>query len=95
MALIIGLLLIEGARRILFILRKNKKKQMFIEQLPEICRVLANSTRSGMTLNQGIQLITQEINEPAKSEFKRVAHELSLGIDFPTAIQNDGKADRP
>lgn len=87
MALIIGLLLIEGARRILFILRKNKKKQMFIEQLPEICRVLANSTRSGMTLNQGIQLITQEINEPAKSEFKRVAHELSLGIDFPTAIK--------
>lgn len=86
-ALLVGLLLIEGSRRLLFILRKNKKKQMLIDQLPEICRVLANSTRSGMTLNQGIQLITQEINEPAKSEFKRLAHELSLGIEFSTVIR--------
>ena len=60
---------------------------MLIDQFPEICRVLANSTRSGMTLNQGIQLVTQEIDEPAKSEFKRMAHELSLGIEFPAAIR--------
>ncbi|WOV88246.1 type II secretion system F family protein [Sporosarcina oncorhynchi] len=86
-ALLVGLLLIEGSRRLLFILRKNKKKQMLIDQLPEICRVLANSTRSGMTLNQGIQLITQDISEPAKSEFKRLAHELSLGIEFSTVIR--------
>lgn len=86
-ALLVGLLLIEGSRRLLFIMRKNKKKQMLIDQLPEICRVLANSTRSGMTLNQGIQLITQEINEPAKSEFKRLAHELSLGIEFTTVLR--------
>lgn len=87
MALSSGLLIIEGARRILFMIRKNKKKQMLVEQLPEICRVLANTTRSGMTLNQGIQLVTQEINEPAKSEFKRIAHELSLGIEFQTALR--------
>lgn len=86
-ALLVGLLLIEGSRRLLFILRKNKKKQMLIDQLPEICRVLANSTRSGMTLNQGIQLLTQDISEPAKSEFKRLAHELSLGIEFSTVIR--------
>ena len=88
------LLLIEGARRLLFLLRKNKKKQMLIDQLPEICRVLANSTRSGMTLNQGIQLVTQEIDEPAKSEFKRMAHELSLGIEFSGSTPDDGKTDR-
>ena len=86
-ALLVGLLLIEGARRLLFLLRKNKKKQMFIDQLPEICRILANSTRSGMTLNQGIQLVTQEIDEPAKGEFKRIAHELSLGIEFSAALR--------
>ncbi|WP_075618569.1 type II secretion system F family protein [Paenisporosarcina indica] len=86
--LIIALLIIEGARRVLFMARKNKKKQMLVEQLPEICRILANSTRSGMTLNQGIQLVSQEISEPAKSEFKRLAHELSLGIDFNAAIRS-------
>ena len=86
--LIIALLITEGARRVLFMARKNKKKQMLVEQLPEICRILANSTRSGMTLNQGIQLVSQEIAEPAKSEFKRLAHELSLGIDFNAAIRS-------
>lgn len=87
-ALVIAMLIIEGGRRVLFLIRKNKKKQMLVEQLPEICRVLANATRSGMTLNQGIQLVSQEISEPAKSEFKRLAHELSLGIDFNAAIRS-------
>ena len=86
--LVIALLMVEGGRRVLFLIRKNKKKQMLVEQLPEICRILANSTRSGMTLNQGIQLVSQEIAEPAKSEFKRLAHELSLGIDFNAAIRS-------
>jgi len=87
-ALVIALLIVEGGRRVLFMVRKNKKKQMLVEQLPEICRILANSTRSGMTLNQGIQLVSQEISEPSKSEFKRLAHELSLGIDFNAAIRS-------
>jgi len=86
--LVIAMLIVEGGRRVLFLVRKNKKKQMLVEQLPELCRVLANATRSGMTLNQGIQLVSQEISEPAKSEFKRLAHELSLGIDFNAAIRS-------
>lgn len=87
-SLFVALLLVEGGRRVLFMVRKNKKKQLLVEQLPEICRILANATRSGMTLNQGIQLVAQEIAEPAKSEFKRLAHELSLGIDFGAAIRS-------
>lgn len=86
-AVFFSLLIIEGSKRIFFNIRKNKRKQIFVEQLPEICRILANSTRSGMTLNQGIQLVAKEIAEPAKSEFKHLAHELSLGIDFDNAIR--------
>lgn len=88
LSLVIALLMIEGGRRVLFIIRKNKKKQLLVEQLPEICRVLANATRAGMTLNQGIQLVSHEIAAPAKIEFKRLAHELSLGIDFNAGIRS-------
>lgn len=88
LSLVIALLMIEGGRRVLFIIRKNKKKQLLVEQLPEICRVLANATRAGMTLNQGIQLVSHEIAAPAKTEFKRLAHELSLGIDFNAGIRS-------
>jgi tight adherence protein B len=87
-SLIVSLLVLEGGKRILFLVRKNKLKQRLAEQLPEICRLLANATRSGMTLNQGVHMVAQEISEPAQSEFKRLAHELSLGIDFNTAIRS-------
>lgn len=85
--LFLSLLLLEGGRRMLFSLRKNKRRQLLVDQLPEICKLLANSTRIGMTLNQGIQLVAKEMAEPAKSEFKKLAYELSLGIDFGTAIK--------
>lgn len=83
----IALILLEGGKRILFAVRKNKRHERLADQLPEICRILANSTRSGMTLNQGIQMVAQEIAAPAKTEFKRLAHELSLGIPFDLAIR--------
>jgi len=84
---VLSLLILEAGRRMLFKIRKDRRRQILVEQLPDICRLLANSTRSGMTLNQGIQLVAKEMAEPAKSEFKNLAHELSLGIDFGTAIR--------
>jgi tight adherence protein B len=86
-AIFLSLLLLEGGRKILFSIRKNRQRQIFIEQLPEICRLLANSTRSGMTLNQGIQMVAKEMVDPARSIFKNLAHELSLGIEFGSAIR--------
>ncbi|MFC4388019.1 type II secretion system F family protein [Gracilibacillus marinus] len=86
-SIFLSLLLVEGGKRIMFLVRKNKMNERLVEQLPEICRILANSTRSGMTLNQGIQMVAQEIANPAKVEFKQLAHELSLGIPFDMAIK--------
>lgn len=85
---IIAILLMEGIRRILLVIRRNKYQERMNEQLPEICRILANSTRSGMTLAQGIAIAAQELNEPAKDEFSRLDSELKLGIDFTRALKN-------
>lgn len=87
LVLLFSLLIVEVGRRIIFIMRKGKLKQKMVLQLPEICRTLANATRSGMTLNQGIQLVAQEIGMPAKAEFKKLAYELSLGVEFDTALR--------
>ncbi|MRG87377.1 type II secretion system F family protein [Salinibacillus xinjiangensis] len=87
LSLLISFLVVVGGKKLLFLVRKNKMRERLAEQLPEICRMLANATRSGMTLNQGIQLVAQEISEPARSEFRQLAQELSLGIEFNTAIQ--------
>ncbi|MEH7443411.1 type II secretion system F family protein [Bacillus sp. JJ1122] len=85
--LIAAAIVLEGGKRLLFLLRKNKMKQRLVEQLPEICRTLANATRSGMTLTQGINMVAQEASEPAKGEFRRLAQEISLGIDFNAALK--------
>lgn len=86
--LVVALILMEVIRRVLFLIRKNKFQERMNDQLPEICRILANSTRSGMTLTQGIGIAAQELNEPAKEEFQRLYGELQLGVDFNRALKN-------
>ncbi|HHY73664.1 MAG TPA: hypothetical protein GX497_10680 [Bacillus bacterium] len=85
--LVAGLVL-EGSKRGFFLLRKNLMKQRIVEQLPEICRTLANAARAGMTLTQGINLVAQGVSEPAKGEFQKLAHEIALGIDFNRALKD-------
>ncbi|MGD6879546.1 MULTISPECIES: type II secretion system F family protein [Bacillus] len=86
--IIASILLMEVIRRVLFAIRKNKYQERMNEQLPEICRILANATRSGMTLAQGVSIAAQELNEPAREEFSRLDSELKLGIDFNRALRN-------
>ncbi|MET3730260.1 tight adherence protein B [Fictibacillus halophilus] len=70
----------------LFAIRKNKYQQRFEGQLSEVCRLLGNSTRAGMTINQGVELVAHEVAHPAGTEFKRLANELRLGVDFEKAL---------
>lgn len=84
----LALVLIEVVRRVLFLIRKNKFQERMNDQLPEICRILANATRSGMTLTQGMGICAEELNEPAREEFQRLYGELQLGVDFNRALKN-------
>lgn len=74
-----------------FLIRKNKNIEVMNNQLSEICRLLANSTKAGMTINQGLELVASEIGYPAKTEFKELAYNLRLGIDFETVVKDLGK----
>lgn len=89
--IIIGAAAMLIVRSVLFILRRNKYEERMSEQLPEVCRILANSTRAGMTLSQGIGIVAQEVNEPAREEFIRIDSELKLGVDFNRALKNSQK----
>lgn len=84
----LSLVIVSIGKRIVLFLRKNKMKDRLADQLPEICKILSNATRSGMTLNQGIQMVAQEVDDPARLEFKHMAQELSLGIDFNSALNS-------
>jgi tight adherence protein B len=62
--------------------RQNKRSESFNKQLPNICRLMSNSVKAGLTIPQGIEMIGQEVKAPAGPEFKRINHQLSLGDDF-------------
>lgn len=86
--IISAFILMEALRRTLFLIRRNKFQERMNDQLPEICRILANSTRSGMTLTQGIGICAQELNEPAREEFRKLYGEIKLGVNFDRALRN-------
>ncbi|MDN7244896.1 type II secretion system F family protein [Planococcus shenhongbingii] len=78
--------ILAGSHFLLFYIRKNKYEDRLNGQLSEVCRLLANAARSGMTITQGIDMVAREVNEPAKDEFKRLSNELKLGVPFETAL---------
>lgn len=79
--------ILAGSHFLLFYIRKNKYEERLNSQLSEVCRLLANAARSGMTITQGIDLVAREVNEPARDEFKRLSNELKLGVPFETALR--------
>ncbi|QRG68214.1 type II secretion system F family protein [Brevibacillus choshinensis] len=74
------------AQNLMFIVRRNKYQERLNDQLSDVCRLLANSLRAGMTLSQGIELVAKEIPQPAGQEFSRMARELQLGVSFDRAL---------
>jgi tight adherence protein B len=88
----VGLLLSVGimvvSHFLLFYFRKNNYEMRFNEQLSEVCRLLANAARSGLTINQGLEIVAREITGPAGEEFKRIANELKLGVSLESAFRS-------
>ncbi|WP_100406433.1 type II secretion system F family protein [Bacillus solitudinis] len=82
----LSLLAVQGIQILLFIVRSNKYQEQLNRQLSEICRMLANATRSGMTIQQGIDLVAKEMAYPASEEFKRLSQEMRLGVSFERAM---------
>lgn len=83
-----GLILVYVIQKFLFFVRRNKYQERLNDQLSEVCRLLANSLRAGLTLTQGVELVAKEMSEPAREEFSRMSRELQLGVSFERAIND-------
>lgn len=93
-SLLVSLLILYIAHYLLFFIRKNKYEERFNEQLAEICRLLGNAARSGLTINQGLEMVAREVPAPAGPEFKRIANELKLGVPIETALRSVQKRNK-
>jgi tight adherence protein B len=85
-SLFISLIICLFSYWMLFLIRKNKYIDKLNNQLSEVCRLLGNSTKAGMTIIQGLEVVASEVDAPAREEFKMLTHNIRLGVDFEKAL---------
>lgn len=65
----------------------GRRKHAFEDQLPEILSMMASSLRAGWGIGQSIDLVVQEMSDPAAGEFRRVQAEARLGLSVEEALE--------
>jgi tight adherence protein B len=66
--------------------RRRERSEAFIEQLPEIGRMLANGAAAGLSIPQALTMASRELAEPGGLELKRVVDELRVGQSLEDAL---------
>ena len=64
----------------------QRRYRLIQEQFPTCLDILVRSLRAGHPLASGIELITQEMEDPIGSEFGMVADEVSYGAELSDAL---------
>ncbi|MFJ8084194.1 type II secretion system F family protein [Streptomyces sp. NPDC096205] len=66
--------------------QRQKRIEKFINQLPELARILANATQAGLALRTAIGMAAEELEAPAGEELSRVADQLAMGAAMDDAL---------
>lgn len=74
-----------------FLHRRKKRLNKLMLQLPDVFELLSQALRAGHSLASGMQLIANELPDPAGTEFGRVFHEQNLGLKIDDALSNLAK----
>ncbi|MCX5109740.1 type II secretion system F family protein [Streptomyces sp. NBC_00378] len=66
--------------------QRTKRTERFINQLPELARILANATQAGLALRTSISMAADEMENPAGEELARVSRRLAVGEPLDDAL---------
>ncbi|MFB6839806.1 type II secretion system F family protein [Streptomyces sp. NPDC056361] len=66
--------------------QRQKRIEKFINQLPELSRILANATQAGLALRMALSLAADELEAPAGDELEKVAQQLAVGTSLDDAL---------
>ncbi|CAL9514433.1 hypothetical protein SUDANB58_03719 [Streptomyces sp. enrichment culture] len=66
--------------------QRQKRIERFINQLPELARILANATQAGLALRTAISMAAEELEAPAGEELAKVAAQLAVGASMDDAL---------
>ncbi|MFD3919229.1 type II secretion system F family protein [Streptomyces sp. NPDC058595] len=66
--------------------QRVKRTEAFINQLPELTRVLANATQAGLAMRTALVMASEELDDPAGEELRKVADQLAVGHTLDDAL---------
>lgn len=64
----------------------EKRLARLIGQLPQVARILANATSSGLSIQRGMMMVSTEMTKPASEEFAQAVHSLEMGVPLQQAL---------
>lgn len=68
--------------------QRDRRKEEFIAQMPELARTLSNASSAGLSIRTAISMAADDLDEPARTELQTVSDELNLGVPIDTAMSN-------
>jgi tight adherence protein B len=68
--------------------KARKRQAAFVSQLPDTLQLLSGSLRAGYSLQQGVEAVSQEVEDPMGRELRRVMVEARLGRPLETALDD-------
>jgi tight adherence protein B len=86
MALLLGIGGAIGGARGWVERRRGQRRDLFVAQLPDLARLLANGASAGLSLPAAIQLAARELDDPAATELRTVIEELRVGQPVDEAL---------
>ncbi|MFJ6695821.1 type II secretion system F family protein [Streptomyces sp. NPDC091272] len=66
--------------------QRQKRIEAFINQLPDLSRILANATAAGLALRTALGMAAEELEAPAGEELATVASQLAVGRSIDDAL---------
>ncbi len=87
MALPVGLLL--GSTPLLFVFyKRNKRLDLFQQQMPEALDLMVSALRAGHSLVAALGSVARECADPIGCEFRACFDEQNYGLELKTALDN-------
>lgn len=66
--------------------RRRLRMQKFERQLPDALDLIARALKAGHSLTSGIQMVSQEFDDPLGSEFGYTLDEVNFGVGYKEAL---------
>jgi tight adherence protein B len=82
----VGVLLGIQGTRIWLRRARNRRREAFIGQMPELARTLSNATSAGLSIRTALAMAVEELADPARTEIRLVTEQLNLGASLDDAL---------